>query len=168
MPENTAQLLTTFNFRITLRRGSGGQPGQALGEGGFQECTGLGIEQDVQTLEEGGRNDGVIRRVGRGKYQNVVLKRGMFISGAQANRDLWSWLQDILAGIRPVHRYDGTIEVLDNRGNRLESEAQVLATWTFERGLPAKVVGPQLNARTGEIAMEELHIAHEGLRLRLE
>lgn len=182
MPENTAQLLTTFNFRVTLRRspdaaaGASGTaqaaaaapPGQPLGEGGFQECTGLEVEQDVQTLEEGGRNDGVIRRVGRGKYQNLILKRGMFVSGAQANRDLWSWLQGVLAGTRPVVRYDGTVEVLDNQGNRLESAAVVLATWTFERGLPSKVLGPQLNAKTGEIAMEELHIAHEGLRLKLE
>ena len=38
--------------------------------------------------------------------------------------------------------------------------------WSFERGLPLKVVGPSLNARTGDIAVEELHIAHEGLRLR--
>ena len=42
---------------------------------------------------------------------------------------------------------------------------EVVARWLFERGLPAKVTGPQLNAKTGEIAIEELHIAHEGLRL---
>ena len=35
----------------------------------------------------------------------------------------------------------------------------------FDRGLPAKISGPQLNAKSGEIAIEELHIAHEGLRL---
>ena len=39
------------------------------------------------------------------------------------------------------------------------------ATWTFDRGLPIKVIGPTLNAKTGDIAIEELHIAHEGLRL---
>ena len=27
------------------------------------------------------------------------------------------------------------------------------------------MVGPALNAKTGEIAIEELHILHEGLRL---
>ena len=31
--------------------------------------------------------------------------------------------------------------------------------------LPAKLVGPQLNAKTGDVAIEELHIAHEGLHL---
>ena len=35
----------------------------------------------------------------------------------------------------------------------------------FDRGLPSKVTGPALNAKTGEIAIEELHIVHEGLRL---
>jgi hypothetical protein len=33
------------------------------------------------------------------------------------------------------------------------------------RGLPQKLQGPSLNAKTGDVAMEELHIAHEGLRL---
>ena len=60
-----------------------------------------------------------------------------------------------------VKRYDGTIQLLSNDG------ADVLATWTFDRGLPAKVSGPQLNAKTGDIAIEELQIAHEGLRLAI-
>jgi phage tail-like protein len=40
-----------------------------------------------------------------------------------------------------------------------------VARWTFTRGLPSKVTGPSLNAKTGEIALEELHIVHEGLQL---
>ena len=40
-----------------------------------------------------------------------------------------------------------------------------MARWVFDRGLPSKVTGPSLNAKTGEIAIEELHIVHEGLRL---
>lgn len=181
MAENTATLLGNFNFRVTLRRSataeagalgtrtapSGGSPGEALGEGGFQECTGLDVEMDVAELVEGGRNDGVIRRVGRGKYSPIVLKRGMFVADETANADLWAWLQGILTGERPVRRYDGTIEVLDRVGNRDEQEAVVLATWRFVRGLPSKVTGPSLNAKTGDIAMEELHIAHEGLAFEL-
>ena len=56
-------------------------------------------------------------------------------------------------------RYDGLVEVLG------ANNEDVVATWQFERGVPARVRGPELNARTGEIAIEELHIAHEGLRL---
>lgn len=162
-------LLRAFRFRIKLRKSpeaeSGAQPrdglpaGTALGDGAFQECSGLEIEMDTQNYQEGGRNDGVIQRVGRAKYQNIVLKRGMFYGGSgRVNADLWQWMQDVVRGVRPVARYDGVIEVMS-------VGEQVAATWVFDRGLPARIRGPELNAKTGEVAIEELHIAHEGLRL---
>ena len=136
------------------------QPPDFLGDGGFQECTGLDIEMDAQELAEGGRNNGMVRLVGRGKYTNIVLKRGMFFAEkGGVNTAFWTWLQGILSGVAPVTRYDGMIESLDNTGRI------TLGRWTFVRGLPVKVQGPQLNAKSGEIAMEELHIAHEGLRM---
>lgn len=165
----TDTLLRTFRFQIKLRQSpateSGRQQlsdaptGSPLGDGAFQECSGLDIEMNVEEYLEGGRNDGVIRRVGRAKYSNLVLKRGMFYGDSgEVNGDVWNWIQGVVAGVRPVARYDGIIEVL-SVGD------EVVASWVFDRGLPAKVSGPQLNAKTGEIAIEELHIAHEGLRL---
>ena len=79
----------------------------------------------------------------------------------QIQRELWEWIQNVIAGVRPVTRYDGIIEV--KRGVK---KGLVVATWVFERGLPVKIVGPQLNGKTGDIAIEELHIAPESLRLR--
>ena len=154
-------LVRAFRFAVTLSRSGGGAAGAQLGDGGFQECSGLDIEMDVQELVEGGRNDGVVKRVGRAKFQPLVLKRGMFFAkpGERANAELWTWLQSIVGGETPVTRYDGTVDVLDV-GND-----DIVARWQFDRGLPARLVGPQLNGRTGEIAIEELHIAHEGLRL---
>lgn len=170
-PSNTAPLLRSFRFQVKLLQspfgveGNEDDPTAALGlsgtplaDGAFQECSGLDIELDVVELVEGGRNDGVIRQIGRAKYQPIVLKRGMFYTAGAVNRDLWQWIQDIASGIRPARRYDGLIEVMS-------VGTQVVARWMFERGLPVKVTGPQLNARTGEVAVEELHIAHEGLRL---
>jgi len=155
-----ASLASSFNFRVSLNS-SDGKAG-VLGDGGFQECSGLDVEMDVQELIEGGRNDGVVRLVGRGKYSNIVLKRGMLFSpGGSVDGRLWGWMQNILSGVRPVARYDGVIQVIS------PDRIQVVATWTFDRGLPAKIVGPTLNAKTGEIAIEELTIAHEGLRLRI-
>lgn len=170
-------LLTTFNFDVTLLKsaaieaGSSGTASQlnpASGEdrlcdGGFQDCSGLEISMDVQEYLEGGRNDGVIQRVGRAKYQPLVLKRGMFIGENDAvARQVWDWMQGVVSGRRPVTRYDGIIRV---KGRLRGSEVPVVATWVFDRGLPTKVAGPQLNAQTGQVAIEELHIAHEGLRL---
>jgi phage tail-like protein len=163
--DTMGELVRAFNFRVTLVRSAGstgaGAP-NTIGNGGFQECTGLDIELDVQELQEGGRNDGVIRRIGRAKYQPITLKRGMFSPkpDQRAFTELWGWLQQ-LASRDHVVRYDGTIEVLDAQAKT------VVATWTFARGLPSKISGPQLNARTGEVAIEELQIAHEGLTLEL-
>lgn len=175
MNEND-RFLRAFRFKLTLRKSpdeaSGQQPtgatnvadesagGAALTDGAFQEVSGLEVELDISDHLEGGRNDGVIRRVGRAKYVPLVLKRGMFHTPqGQLNREIWAWLQSIAAGTRPIPRYDGLVEVF---GQNVE---EVVATWQFERGVPAKVRGPELNAKTGEIAIEELHIAHEGLRL---
>jgi phage tail-like protein len=163
------QLLRSFRFQVKLRKSptveSGAQvlndspTGAPLGDGGFQECSGLEVEMDIQDHMEGGRNDGVIRRAGRAKYGPLILKRGMFFNvGSEVNRELWEWIQGVVAGARPIARYDGFVQVFDVGDN-------VVATWVFDRGLPAKIRGPELNAKTGEIAIEELHIAHEGLRL---
>lgn len=178
-----AELVQGFNFRIRLSRSTSPGPtatlppllpgggravppagppaGDRLGDGGFQECSGLELEADLRELPEGGRNDGVVRRVGRVKLQPLVLKRGMLVAatGGTADTGLWDWLQGMVGGVLPLPRYDGDVEVLDPTGTR------VVAHWHFTRGLPVKLAGPALNARTGEIALEELHIAHEGLRL---
>jgi phage tail-like protein len=149
-------LLRSFRFRVKLRQTGGGT---TLGNGGFQECSGLEVEMDVQEYLEGGNNDVVIRRAGRAKYSQLVLKRGMFYpDSGNVNRELWDWMQRVVSGERPIERYDGQIEVMSVAD-------EVAATWTFTRGLPARIRGPELNAKTGEVAIEELHIAHEGLRL---
>lgn len=136
-------------------------PPDKLGDGGFAECSGLDLEADVRDYLEGGSNNSIVRRAGRVKLQPIVLKRGLLTAGdgGYADTSLWRWLQDMVAGILPVPRYDGIIEVKDPTYKR------VTAHWTFLRGLPVKLAGPSLNAKTGDIAIEELHIAHEGLVL---
>ncbi|MGC3992799.1 MAG: phage tail protein [Propionicimonas sp.] len=166
-------LLPAFRFRVTLTRVVGGgtnskaaaplDPGVLDHEGQFAECSGLDLEADVKEYLEGGRNDRVVRRVGRVKLVPIVLKRGMFSADARSTADaaLWTWLTHMVSGRLPVTRYDGRIQVY---GPHLRTP---LATWTFDRGLPQKVTGPTLNAKTGEIAIEELHIVHEGLRMEV-
>ena len=174
----TDTLLTAFRFEVKLVRSpdivagrqalagaaTGYSPAKGpdlLGSGAFQDCTGLEIEMDVQEFVEGGRNNGTVRRVGRAKFVPLVLKRGMFFGSdheGQADPRLWHWLQRIVNGERPVPRFDGVVSLMGADGT-------VRATWMFDRGLPAKIRGPELNAKTGEVAIEELTVAHEGLRL---
>ena len=152
-------LLRGFRFHVELTDVASGD---VFGDGAFQECTGLEIEQDVQEYLEGGLNDEVIKRVGRAKFQPLVLKRGMLYSQqGQIDGRLWRWIQDVVAGVRPVVRLGGTVQVMSVRD-------EVVARWEFWKGLPARLRGPELNAKTGEVAIEELHIAHQGLRLLLQ
>ena len=154
---NGDSLLRAFRFHVELTDARGA----VFGDGAFQECSGLEIEQDVQEHLEGGLNDEVIKRVGRAKFQPLVLKRGMLFSQqGQIDGRLWRWIQDVVAGVRPVMRLGGTVQVMSVRD-------EVVARWEFWKGLPGRLRGPELNAKTGEIAIEELHIAHQGLRLLL-
>jgi hypothetical protein len=187
------ELIQTFRFTVTLTAAKSPLPAKVptLGIGAFAECSGLELEADVQEYLEGGRNGGVVRRVGRVKLSPLVLKRGMFIpapstpgnppagpgpggsgpagpgpggsasggSGTgKADSALWDWLTGMVSGQLPIPRYNGLIQVWSPNGRR------EVARWTFWRGLPNKVSGPALNAKTGEVAVEELHIVHEGLR----
>lgn len=154
----TDLLLTSFRFAVTFNRATGRGP-LRLGDGGFAEVSGLEVSMDVAAHEEGGANDRIVQRLGRASYEPLVCRRGMFApEDGQADAALWQWMVDTLAGVRPVSRYDGTVVVQDQAGRQR-------AAWRFLRALPAKVVGPQLDATTGEVAIEELHLAHEGLFL---
>lgn len=155
------RLARTFQFRVALAATPGGQPAGDLTDGAFAECTGLDVEMDVGEYVEGGRNNGVLQRPGRAKVSRITLRRGMFYPAAgTADNQLWRWFQEVVDGVLPVRRYDGTISVLDEN-------QRAVAVWTFSRGLPAKLVGPQLNAATGAVAVEEIQIAHEGLRMEV-
>lgn len=160
MAENS-ELLQAFRFKIMLTGTKPGAGRASLGDGLFSECTGLELEADIKEYLEGGRNDGVVRRVGRVKLVPLVLKRGMFLPSRDGTADsaFWDWLTGMVSGVLPVPRYDGEVEIQD------PSSQRVVARWTFDRALPSKVTGPALNAKTGEIAIEELHLMHEGLRL---
>jgi phage tail-like protein len=155
------EFVQAFRFEVLLTLSGPGAPPATVGNGGFAECSGLELEADVKEYQEGGFNDGVVRRVGRVKLQPLVLKRGMIVLPARQYTDytFWDWLTRMVKGTLPVWRCDGHVRV-SNPAN-----TGVVAHWSFTRGLPLKVTGPALNGKTGEVAIEELHIAHEGLRL---
>lgn len=152
------ELLRAFRFHVALTSSVDGSP---LGDGGFAECSGLNLDADLHDILQGGVNDRITRLPGRVKLVPLVLKRGMFAPDREgkAGTELWEWFRDTISGVRPVRRYDGVVTV------RPPSGEQAMAVWHFERGLPMKISGPTLDARTGEIAIEELHIAHESLYL---
>ena len=121
--------------------------------GMFRECSGLDSETDV--IEQISVDDNglpTVRKVpGNTKWSNIQLKRGV-----DENLDLWKWRDEVIKSGPDAVRVDGTIELLDYKGT-------AIATYSFKQGWPIKYVGATLNAQSNEVALEELHICHEGM-----
>jgi len=145
-----------FNFVITLVDSGGAltaTPG-AIGStpvGGFSECSGLEMSLDIEEYREGGNNGLVLKFPSRIKWANLHLKRGVTTSD-----DLWLWHYAFVQG--QVQRRDGTVALQDEEHNFVK-------VWEFFGGLPVKWTGPTMNAAQAQVAIEELEIAHHGLRL---
>jgi phage tail-like protein len=116
---------------------------------GFTEVS--GIESDTEVMEYREGSDANVRRKlpGLTKYSNVTLKRGV-----TGDSFLWNWRKTVTDG--NTKRLGVVIILLD------ESRQEVLR-WKLFRAWPKKWAGPVLNAKTSEVAIEELELAHEGL-----
>ncbi len=139
---------TAFNFSVEINRGTDGKP---LVNAAFSECDGLEMSMEVKTIREGGANDRQIRLNGPVSYGQLTLKRGM-----TENYDLWSWFHDTVAN--PRLRADAEVVLLAANG------ISELARFRLERCVPVKMKAPALNAKDGQIAIEELQIAYETLQ----
>ena len=147
-----------FRFQVDFAevpvQSADGTAGSAvpLCSGAFAECTGLEASMEPKVIKEGGKNYGAVQRAGPITFATVVLKRGM-----TRNRDLWNWFVLVGNGAY-AYRLAATVTMKD------PADREVLA-WRLERALPVKFKAADLNARGTEVGIEELHIAHEGLRL---
>lgn len=130
----------------------GGAEAIAVCEGAFSEITGLEATMEPKEIKEGGRNYGSAQRVGGVSFGTVVLKRGLTTS-----RDLWRWFELINQG-GFAHRRTARITLMDGAG-------EPVWRWSLRRCLPVKFKSADLNASGGEVGIEELHLAHEGLAM---
>jgi phage tail-like protein len=140
---------TAFNFAVEINRGTDGAP---LVSAAFSDCDGLDMTIEVKTIREGGSNDRQIRLAGPVAYGQITLKRGM-----TADFGLWSWLRDTVND--PRLRADGDIVVLAADGTTERVRFQL------GRCIPVKIRAPTLNAKDGQIAVEELQLAYETLHV---
>ena len=128
--------------------------------GGFSEVSGLEASMEAKAIKVGGRNYGPIQRAGQITFATVVLKRGII----QA-RHLWNWWSLFAGADRAANggwaaanRCDVSIALISGR-------TPVLG-WQLENAMPVKFKVGDLNARGTEVAIEELHLVHEGLHMR--
>ena len=141
----------TFNFVVRIATGGDDDP---LAEAGFSECSGLEASTSVKTIREGGNNNQPIHLAGPVAYGPLGLKRGM-----TENVSLWSWFDAVHADDQRHRRADCEVEVRTPNGKG------VAYTIKLTGCMPTKIKAPDLTALDGGLAIEELEIAYQTLRL---
>ena len=117
--------------------------------GTFSEVSGIGMELDVYTYEEGGANDFTWKLPKQVKYPNVVLKYGM-----TDDQTLEKWIMKFLR--------EGTRAQIEI-GTKQHVGEDPQPRWTLHDAFPVKWTGPTFSVSQNQVAMETLEIAHHGI-----
>jgi phage tail-like protein len=141
---------TAFNFAVEID-----VPGVSskVCSAAFSECDGLDMTMEVKTIREGGNSSTQYRLAGPVAYGQLTLRRGM-----TPTFDLWDWFNATLNNARLRADAEVVLFAGDGRTER--------ARFILKRCLPVKVKAPSLNAKDGMIAIEELQLAYESMRLK--
>lgn len=152
--ESITSPFVTFRFEVVLT------PHKPLGgisspicNAAFAECSGLDMTMQPESFNEGGANQRQTHLKGKVSYGQLTLNRGM-----TPNNHLWKWFQAASApGVNA--RADGVITVF-------QPDGETAMVFKLTDCLPVNLRGPSLNARNGEIAIEELQLVYARLELQ--
>jgi phage tail-like protein len=139
-----------FNYIVSLGGTQGdGAEGNVIG--GFSDVSGLGTDISYSEYRNGNEKVNTARKVpNTHKVDDVTLKRGLVGSD-----DLFAWMKTVR---------DGTADPRNVTITLLDEARSAVATWRLANAQPKKWSGPTLAAKGGgELAMEELHLVHEGI-----
>lgn len=149
--------LHPFNFDVYFYEDPLDSDGPGTSEvpmcgGAFSECTGLEATMEPKVIKEGGRTYGAAQRAGPVTFATVILKRGI-----TSNADLWTWFEKLKQGAF-AYRLAAIITMYDTKRD-------IRVVWRLTNAIPVKFKSGDLNARGTEIAIEELHLVHEGIEM---
>ena len=138
-----------FNFLVNLGDGVTEGP-----QAGFQEISGIGTELTVSEYRTGNyRFNNVMKFTSLNKAQDVTLKRGVI-----GTLDLYNWLDDIRSG-RNAGLRNLTVQL------QSEDRENVALTWSLDSARITKYTAAGLNAKGTDVAVEELVVTYERLRM---
>jgi phage tail-like protein len=172
--QDTEVLYGNFAFFVQFVNGPSAWqqrlPDQLLGA--FSEVSGIEASMEHKVVRQGGNNYGSVMLAGPVTFGTVILKRGVARSQA-----LWRWWAnfagaddlddgfptdanrcDVLIGlITPNPKATGAASDGAGRG--------VGMGWRLQKAMPVKFRVGDLNAKGSDVAIEELHLVHEGLHV---
>ena len=142
MPQMPQRREPTVSFRLKV-----GESDWA-----FREASGVDSESEVIKVRGIGGSGEESERVlpGNVKWSNIELKRGI-----DTNMGLWKWRKQVIDGKLGDARANGTIEVIDDKGDPI-------AVYSIKNAWPSKYTGAAMSLATGS-AFESITIAHEGI-----
>ncbi|MCY7281956.1 MAG: phage tail protein [Cyanobacteria bacterium CAN_BIN43] len=124
----------------------------------FSECSGLGMQIKKETFMEGGVNDQQRIILGQTEFTDVTLKRGI-----TSDLLFWTWISKIL-----TPRNSGTATSNHRRNVNIltfNQAGETMQCWTLIGAVPLAWKAPSLTASASSVAIEELTLAYEGLKI---
>jgi phage tail-like protein len=118
----------------------------------FTECSGLGVSIKREAQREGGVNDQQRIILGQPEFSDITLKRGITDSLV-----FWDWLSQILG--------DGKKERRNINLLLFNQAGETMQCWTLIGAIPVGWKAPTLQASGNTLAIEELTLAYEGLKI---
>lgn len=117
----------------------------------FTECQGLGVTIKTEKFSEGGVNDQQRILLNQAEFSDVTLKRGI-------TNDLtfWNWISNVLSSGK--ERRNVNILVFNQAGETMQC-------WTLIGAVPISWKAPGLSADSSTVAIEELTLTYEGLKV---
>jgi phage tail-like protein len=170
--EDVAIPYANFAFHVSMEPvGASFAPGKDVDPallGAFSDISGLEAMMEHKVIKAGGRNYGAALRTGPVTFGTVVLKRGVVKA-----QFLWRWWS-MFAGAdgatdgrpTPLNRGNiliGLIRAIDE--GQKKQELKVRIGWRLKNAMPVKFRIGDLNAKGSDVAVEELHLVHEGLEM---
>jgi phage tail-like protein len=118
----------------------------------FSECSGVGMQIKRETYKEGGVNDQQRVLLGQMEFTDITLKRGISDSLI-----FWEWINKILGG-KSHQRRNVNILLFNQAGETMQC-------WTLIGAVPVGWKAPAFQADSSTVAIEELTLAYEGLKV---
>jgi phage tail-like protein len=128
-------------------------PGAGGNDIRFRDVAGLSMELDQETYNEGGENRFSHKLPGRGRYPDLVLKRGLLTDSV-----VRKWCQ---AAIQDLDIQTTTVWV-----SILNDAHQPLQTYTLINAWPKKWSVSDLNAESSALVIESLELAYQYFTLQ--
>ena len=118
----------------------------------FSECSGLDVQVDKDVYFEGGVNEQQRIFLKQTKFNDITLKRGL-----SEDLTFWTWIKKLLEEGK-AERRDINILLFNQAGETIQA-------WTLRGAVPVGWRTPNLQADSSAVAIEELILAYEGLKV---